>query len=667
MKKALIGIMLLLLGVGGYFAWVKFSPNSFTDAYYLVPENAVMVIETEDPIGNWQTFSTSNMWLGLKKFPAFAEISKNADFMDDIIKSNQQVFSSLGKRHLLISAHMTKAKDYEFVYYADMSEASKSSAIKTSLISLIKRFDFKHTVRDINGIEVQEFLDPKTREVLSICFLKNYLVCSYNKTLIENVIFSSTDITKQLGYQARFAEVNRLTSNKGICRILLNHKYFHQYLGVYMDDVQDVKELLGSLFYTGLDCTLKDDLILADGYTIVNDSLSSYIQALSISGKSETNAEKIISERASFYLNLGFVDFNTFYENLDKVLQKDPKAYLEKEKSIKKLKSYLGIDLKKDLFSWMGSEIAIAQYQTDALIGYKVRSVIAIKTTNTADAIESLERIEKQIRKKTPLRFKNIEYKGYTIKYLEIKGLFRAILGKLFGKIEKPYYTIIDNYVVMSDDPKTLLLTIEDFIAQKTLKNNIEFRSFRDNFPNQTSFLTYLSPNRHFANFKGLLNKESWESSNKNHEHIRSFSDVGITLSGENDKMRTMFGANYSKWEPKPKLELKTAEDSLNFMESDTLSFMDLFIIYHFQNNMNNIFYENGNIKSSMEMDGIIADGSFIEYFENGIIKTKGRYKKGVKEGTWKTYKSNGEQESKIPYKNGEPLKETSIWKKLFG
>jgi len=667
MKKILIGLLLVLLGVGGYFAWVKFSPNSFTDAYYLVPENAVMVIETEDPIGNWQIFSTSNMWLGLKKFPAFAEISKNADFMDDIIKSNQQVFSSLGKRHLLISAHMTKAKDYEFVYYTDMAEASKSSVVKASLISLIKKLDFKHTVRDINGVEVQEFLDPKTREVLSICFIKNYLVCSYNKSLIENVIFTSTDITKQISTQARFAEVNRLTSNKGICRILLNHKYFHQYLGVYMDDDQDVKELLGSLFYTGLDCTLKDDLILADGYTIVNDSLSSYLQALSISGKSETNAEKIISERASFCVNLGFVDFNTFYENLDKVLQKDPKSYAEKEKSIKKIKSFLGIDLKKDLFSWMGSEIAIAQYETDALIGYKVRSVIAIKTTNTADAIESLERIEKQIRKKTPLKFKNIDYKGYTIKYLEIKGLFRAILGKLFGKIEKPYYTIIDNYVVMSDDPKTLLLTIEDFIAQKTLKNNAEYRSFRDNFPNQTSFLTYLSPNRHFANFKGLLNKESWESSNKNQEHIRSFTDVGMSLSGESDRMRTVFGANYAKWEPKVKIELKTAEDSLDFMESDTLSFMDLFIIYHFQNNMNNTFYENGNIKSSTEMEGIVADGSHIEYFENSVIKTKGRYKKGLKEGTWKTYKPNGELETKVPYKNGEPLKETSFWKKLFG
>ncbi|MEX0595811.1 MAG: hypothetical protein WD512_04855 [Candidatus Paceibacterota bacterium] len=67
MKKILIVLLILIVGVGSYYAWIKFSPNKFTDVYYLVPDDAVMVMETDKPIENWQTFSTSNMWLGLKK------------------------------------------------------------------------------------------------------------------------------------------------------------------------------------------------------------------------------------------------------------------------------------------------------------------------------------------------------------------------------------------------------------------------------------------------------------------------------------------------------------------------------------------------------------------------------------------------------------------------
>ncbi len=665
MKKTLIILAIILTAGAGYWAWLKLSPNKFTDVYYLVPDDAVMVVETEDPVNNWQTFSTSNMWLGLKSFPAFAEITKNADLLDELIKQNQQVFSLLGQRHLLISTHMTKAKDFDFVYYADMQEASKSSAFKASLISIINQFDYKQTVREIEGVEIYEFLDPKTRDVLSISFLKNYLICSYNKALIEKVIKTSNNPDVQLGNKPQFTEVNRLTSTNGLCRILINYSTFHQYLGVYMDDASSIKELFGSMFYTGLDCSLNDDLMLADGYSIVNDSLSSYLQALAISGKSETNSESVLSERTSFNLTLGFADFNTFYSNLDKVLQKDEKTHKTKQDAIKKVKKLLGIDLQKDLFDWMGSEIAVAQYQTDVLIGYKVHSIIAIKTKSKSEATDGLNRIEKQIRKRTPLKFKEISYKNYPIKYLEIKGLFKSILGNLFGKIEKPYYTIINDYVVMSDDPKTLLLTIDDFIEQKTLSNKESYRNFRGKFANQVSVLSYLSPDYHFGNFKGLLNKESWESSKKNQNHIRSFSQIGLCLSGESDRMRTIFASEYKKWElPKT---IETSEiDTLTTDFSDTLSALDLFIITNFQNNMNNTYYENGNIKTSSEMEGNIQDGAFIEYYENGVIKTKGQYKKGLKDGTWKFYKPNGELESKTKLKEGVETK-GGFWNKLFG
>ena len=144
MKKTVIVILIIAALIGGYFLWLKWSPNKFVDGFYLVPDDAVMVVETKDPVNQWQNFSSSDMWMGLKTFPAFEEITTNADLMDEVIKQNQQVFSLIGQRHLLISVHMTKAKDYDFVYYADMAEASKSSIIKASLTSLIKQFGYTH-------------------------------------------------------------------------------------------------------------------------------------------------------------------------------------------------------------------------------------------------------------------------------------------------------------------------------------------------------------------------------------------------------------------------------------------------------------------------------------------------------------------------------------------
>ena len=485
-------------------------------------------------------------------------------------------------------------------------------------------------------------------------------MCSYSKQLIDRVIDASLNPSAQTGLDPRFTEVNQLTSADGMCRLFINYSTFHQYLGVYMDDVADVKALFSSMFYTGLDVKLEDDLLLADGYSIVNDSMSSYLQALSISGKSSTDAEKVFSEKASFFVSLGFNDFNTFYSNLEKTLQKNTKAYQDQQAALKKLERLLNINIQKNVFDWIGTEIAIAQYETDVLIGNKVRNVMAIKASNINSAKENLAMIEKQIRKRTPIRFNDVVYNGYEIKYLEVKGLFKAFLGKLFSKIEKPYYTVLGDYVVLSDDPKTLLLTIDDFIAQKTLSNKTEYRDFRSRFANQTSVMAYISPNHHFANFKGLLNSESWKSTQKNEAYVRCFEHVGLSLSGDGDRMRTVMGTQYLPWVA-PELFVDTTDS-----ETDTLSNMDLFLIQNFQGDMNTSYFENGNPRVSVEMDGTIMDGVYVEYYENAVISIKGRYRSGQKHGTWKYYKPNGEFDYKEKYNNGE-LKKQNLLDRLFG
>jgi hypothetical protein len=647
MKKLIVILILIAAIIGGYYLWLKWSPNKFVDGYYLIPNDAVMVVETEDPVGNWQTFSSSNMWQGMKSFPPFEEITQNADMLDEVIQSNQQVFALLGQKHLLISAHMTKPKDFDFVYYADMQEASKSNMIKASLTSIIKQFDYVHTVRTYKGLQVNEFLDPKTRDVLSIIYIKNYMVCSYSKTLIDHVIETASMPEQQVGMDARFTEVNQLTSADGLCRVFINYKTFHQFLGIYMDDASGIQSLMDGMYFSGLDCSMQNDLILADGYSMVNDSLSSYMQALSVSGKANTDAEKIFSERASFFVSLGFNDFNTFYGNFMKSLQTNGKDLKQQEASIKKIEKLLKINVQKNMFDWMGSELAIAQYETDVLIGNKVKSIVAIKAKDIALAKQELAYIEQQIRRRTPIRFTDIAYNGYDIHYLEIKGLFKAFMGELFSKIEKPYYTIIGDYVVMSDDPKTLLLTIDDFNAQKTLSNKAAYRAFRTQFAEQTSVLAYVSPNHHFANFKGILSPEKWKSTQANQPYVRCFDHVGLGLSGDGDRMRTVFGAQFAQW------QAPVAVVDTTMSETDTLTAMDLFLIQHFQANMNTIYYENGLPKQAVEMDGSVVDGIFVEYYDNGVIKTKGKYNKGLKDGTWKYYLPNGVFDRKEKYKDG--------------
>jgi hypothetical protein len=130
--------------------------------------------------------------------------------------------------------------------------------------------------------------------------------------------------------------------------------------------------------------------------------------------------------------------------------------------------------------------------------------------------------------------------------------------------------------------------------------------------------------------------------------------------------MRTVFCADYRKWEKLEELPIQPKDTASIDLFQDTLSALDLFIVSNFQDNMNNTYYESGQVKTSVEMEGKMMDGAYIEYYENGIVKVKGQYKKGVKTGTWKYYSPNGVIEKRDKPNNTEE-DNMSFWDKILG
>jgi antitoxin component YwqK of YwqJK toxin-antitoxin module len=119
--------------------------------------------------------------------------------------------------------------------------------------------------------------------------------------------------------------------------------------------------------------------------------------------------------------------------------------------------------------------------------------------------------------------------------------------------------------------------------------------------------------------------------------------------------MRTVIGASYKKWtEP-------VEDTSTRSEESDTLSSLDQFLIKNFQGNLNTKYYPNGNPKASIEMDGNVRDGVYVEFYENGTASVKGKYKDGLKHGLWKYYNPDGSFKNKERYVNGELTKQNLI------
>src|SRR5690606_3265958 len=90
-KKALIIsaavlTVLLLLIVGKFFL----APDRYLRQIYLVPRDAVFVIETDEPVNNWRSFSGSEIWQFMKGYAAFSDISAGAGALDTLLDDNRR-------------------------------------------------------------------------------------------------------------------------------------------------------------------------------------------------------------------------------------------------------------------------------------------------------------------------------------------------------------------------------------------------------------------------------------------------------------------------------------------------------------------------------------------------------------------------------------------------
>ena len=663
MKKKLIitSIILFVLGVGVYQLYnLYWKPDNFLRQIYLIPNDAMFIIEMEPPVNNWKTFSSSTTWQYLRRQEKMKELNDMAHKLDSILQQNETLMNLLGKRNLMISAHTTHRGDYDFLFVVDMQKASKVETLKEQLEKVFKSMDYRVTTRSFKDYKIMELFDLEDRSTLYMVFIDNHLICSYTGLLVEKSIQEKDN--PFIGRDFLFQEVEQKMGGSALCRIYINYKYFNNYL-TYMMGVSNsgVKDLCESMEYTGLQMKISDTQLSFTGYTNLKDSTDSYMAALLQSGSNKITAQQVLSDRTAFFVTMGFDDPNRFMDNVENALKNDADTYQSFKKNWNKIENFLGIDIRKNFLSWMDGEVVFSQ-NTPGSLGYQNEFVVVIKMENKNDAVKNLNFIEERIRKKTPVKFKTIYYEGYEIHYLEMKGFFRLLFGKMFERLDKPYYSIIEDYVVFSNNTATLLSMIEDYHLGQTLCKDKEFNGFMKEFNDKSSVFMYVNTNKSLPLWKNLVAASTWSSIQDNRNFIVCFPQAGFQLTADKKVFDTRIIAEFSEPAVEAPIDEIEDEDEIEEIDNDesnenALSELQLFYIEKMSGNVYTEFYDDGSVKSKTEMKSGIRYGKCKEFYPNGKLKSYGKFKNNKKHGIWHHYNDDESLLKKEKWKEGTLVK----------
>jgi len=664
--KNSILVSISILSLLALFLWYQFSFSESKNlkSIYLVPQDAVYLVTSKKPIQNWKEIKKSAIWQHLRTNAYFSELTKSANTLDTLLQENKTLFDLLGSKEIVVSAHTVSSKKYDFLFVVDLKKTAKLIQFK-SILKKIFKDSYTITERTHNSVEIIEFYDKKARETLYLSVINNNLIASYTHTLVEASIDQLNHPT--IGRDLKYIEINQQVKGNKAIQLFVQYAYAEKFAKIYSNaNLNWINDMSKALVFSGFDIDLiNGEKIIADGFTNTNEISYSYLRALQNSSLGKLEIAKVAPQKTAVYSSFGFENYSLFYKNYEILQEENPSIFKEAKENTKRIEKLLDISITDNFISWIDDEMALLKLKQKNL-GKNNDYALVLKSKDAKLATKNLNFILKQIKKKTPVKFKEINYKEYPIKFMSIKGFFKTFFGGYFKNIETPYYTIIDEYVIFSNHPNTLKYIITNYTEKNTLYHSVNYKNFIKNFEQKSNFFTYINTPLFYDDILDNVDSSTKSDLLKNKVYFTSFSQIGIQLSSKNTLFKSRFVVQYKDQESiqfseeftpdliGPQLDEK---DETQTSEPIIISNIDENVIEIPEINPSDLNakdftkkHPNGKVYYEVELKDGKLHGDYSEYYKNGDLRIKGSFKNNKRAKTWRKYDTTGKVILKVKY-----------------
>lgn len=653
-----------------------------------IPANAVFVAETPSFNSIHDKLYQNRIWTSLKEYPYFEAYHANLNLADSLCNVYPVLRKLLTDRPFAISCHLVSPADYDFLYVCDLGKLNVIQVLDGMVGKLLK--EGRMTKRG----DLTEVAFEGTKLYYTI--KANLLLASFSSELVEQGIVACA--RPAMEHPAKYA---------GDVTLIVDHQRLEKLFEAVIGNSSSAADS-AAFETTGLAIMLKDKALYFKGETFPNRSRFSLLSALNLVDGAKSEVREIVGNHVAAYVSLCFGSFREL-ENilLEEYKVNNLKQYTEYERTLNRWDKYLGVNIGELFTSWVGNEIAIIKPAIDKENRLD-NLVLAVKSRDIDLAKDQLAYLTEQIGRKTPVRFREMEYNGYKISYLSLKGFFNLFLGSLFKKFDRPYYTFMGDYVVFSNSASTLAQMIKDYSLGNTLARDERYIAVMEQLGNGNNVYGYISSPETYEYLYRTLKPEDRAEFAKNKGAFQSFESVGFVMANAGSAYETRIIANhnvnasaeYEVRELNRELEELadriesgyytvvipdsiaistrgdysysagelTWEGRLSAGEPDGIwnirdkkgETLAQYVYHEGKPDGEARFFYPGQVVSAQILYETGSIKSYKEFFGDGTLKTELEYNKGVRHGDARFYYSTGHLLGEGKYRKG---KRTGTWK----
>ena len=428
-----------------------------------VPKSAFLIFESDDMGDAFEALNQNSLWSIIEDEKNINLLGAQLKSLNDFLKNNKVVIDN---NKLLFSAHKTGANSFDYLVFMHNED------IDVNTLSQFKKY--KISSKSYDKANIEKYTLPGVIIPIYTCSYKGVFILSRNIILVENSIRqlnSKTSLMDSKNFNSLYNSINP----KEDFNVLLNISK--------LDVVSNWASQKGLISWSAsfsdwmeLDVSPDEDEVFLSGITTTKDSIGSFLGVFKNHKAREITIDEMLPSATSFSISYGIESFPKYYRSYTEFLRKHGKL-----KKFEIAQKAYKID-KDDLFySWVGNQFSIVSIKSSS-DRVSFNDLVLIQSKDEALALSALQVVSDK---------SAIDFRSYSIRKFNTKNVLKSYLGGCFGGVNMPYYAIINNVVILSDDIKIVKDVISDYLDGRSLSNYSHFKNIKSDLSSKSNILFY--------------------------------------------------------------------------------------------------------------------------------------------------------------------------------
>lgn len=467
----------VLLGLVTIAIWDTTKESS---VWELVPDDAIMVLETNKAHTIRQKLDSLPFWQPLRSLPYLQSYHSRKTLLDSVARDSLDFMRLLKGKHIYVSLHQTSRTSADILFFVPIPLQER--LINSLRQKIQEQVRFSNSKRIYHDIEIHELTthEKKNNVIFTYAIYNNFFIGSYTPFLVEDAV---RKIQKEEGtpFFKENKELLKLTRiDEDDANLYVNVAKLPTLFSLFGDEECSTFALTFEKWAKSavMDVMMKEHLLVLNGHLLTQEegAQRDYLSLVQTQdATSSLDLQQFIPQETAMLFRLGFSNKEKYFHELEKYRKEYFPKQIESKESLIDMYSFSPVRFLESI----GNEIAVAVLEMPDNKD-KPEKLAFIKVKDKEISLNLLKQLAENALIETEDAKPLTEiYEELPITRIEVADFPKKLFGEGFSGFSQSYFTVLeDKYIVVASSFQAMQKLIDDYKDEKVWGKLVRQRQF---------------------------------------------------------------------------------------------------------------------------------------------------------------------------------------------